>query len=233
MIYIPFLNESVVVNTVIYSVMKFQDSFYSRLLLLSDRENQQFPPNELPEEYRRAAILIPLWPENDGSVKVAFTQRTEKLPSHKGQVSFPGGAMLPEDESQEMTALRETHEEMGIDPDKVTVMGRLDDAWSRYGFHIVPYVGWFESKPEFTPDYNEVAGILVANVETLMLPDSSCLHNYSVDGVTRQSQAFRWDEGYVWGLTADILLEMLLWINGEESNRRDARLKALRSFILK
>jgi 8-oxo-dGTP pyrophosphatase MutT (NUDIX family) len=194
--------------------MNFQEHFYSRLACLPDREVQEFSPGELPETYRSAAVLVPLWPEADGSIKVAFTLRADSLPSHKGQVSFPGGGMIPGDNGPEYTALRETREELGIQPDAVGIMGRLDDAWSRFGFHIVPYVGWLREKPEFNPDDNEVAGVIIADVETLMQPDASCIHEFTVAGVRRKSQAFRWKDGYVWGVTADILLELFLWVRG-------------------
>ncbi|MGK0296734.1 MAG: 8-oxo-dGTP pyrophosphatase MutT (NUDIX family) [Gammaproteobacteria bacterium] len=213
--------------------MIFKDYLYSRLVHLNRRVCQEFPTEEIPEKYRSAAVLIPLWPETDGTVKIAFTQRTESLPSHKGQMSFPGGSMLHDDHNTEFTALRETREELGIHPERVNIMGRMDDAWSRYGFHIIPYVGWMQEKPEFKPDYNEVADILVADLETLMLPECSCIHEFTIDGVNRKSQAFRWEDGYVWGVTADILLELILWIKGKESNRRDIRLKSFRSFLLK
>jgi 8-oxo-dGTP pyrophosphatase MutT (NUDIX family) len=212
--------------------MIFQDHFYSRLSQLPSRDYQQFPAHELPENYRSAAVLLPLWAEPGGIIKIAFTQRTESLPSHKGQMSFPGGSMLPDDPTTESTALRETQEELGINPDQVSIMGRLDDAWSRYGFHIVPYVGWMQSKPEFKPDFNEVAGILIADIETLMQPQCSCIHEFTVKGVTRTSQAFQWEGGYVWGVTADILLELILWVKGEQSNRRDERLQVMRSYQL-
>ena len=213
--------------------MEFQDFFYSRLENLPERENQEFPLHELPEQYRSAAVLLPLWPESDGTVKIALTRRSESLPSHKGQISFPGGSALPGDHTRVYTALRETREELGIGPDEVGIMGRLDDAWSRYGFHIVPYVGWIKKRPVFNPDFNEVAGVIIADVETLMRPESSCIHEFTINGMTRQSQAFRWDDGYVWGVTADILLELILWVKGEYSHRRDVRLEAMRSYLMK
>ena len=99
-------------------------------------------------------------------------------------------------------------------------MGRLDDAWSHFGFHVVPVVGWLERRPLLRPDPDEVAEVIIADVSTLMHPDASCMYQLA----DRQSQAFRWDGGYVWGLTAEILLELFMWIRGEASNRRDFRL---------
>jgi 8-oxo-dGTP pyrophosphatase MutT (NUDIX family) len=200
--------------------MNFQDLFYSRLQSLCARETQEFPQTAFPAYYRTAAVLLPFWPEQDGTVKLAFTRRADSLPSHQGQVSFPGGSRLPQDGSTEQTALREANEELGVDPGSVMIMGRLDDAWSGFGFHIIPYVGWISRQPEFRPDYHEVADILIADVETLMRPESSALHTVG----DRTTHAYTWEGGYVWGLTADILLELLLWVRGEPSNRRDVRL---------
>ncbi len=210
--------------------MGFQQHFYSRLKLLSSRPASQFPVEAMPVGFRSAAVLIPLWPEADGSIKVAFTQRPESLPSHKGQVSFPGGSKLADDESTEITALRETREELGLDPGDITVMGRLDDAWSRQGFHIVPYVGWIDSKPVFIPDNNEVVAILIGDLQTIMKPESHCVHEFNFQGLQRKSEAFKWQGGYIWGVTADIMLELVLWIKGEESSRRDIRLKTMQTY---
>ncbi len=200
--------------------MQFRDQFYTRLQSLSDRNAQQFPQEIFPDKYRCAAVLLPFWPEADGSVRVALTRRSDSLPSHQGQVSFPGGSMRADDESARQTALREAEEELGINPQQVRIMGRLDDAWSRYGFHVVPVVGWLDKRPDFRPDPQEVAEVIIADVETLMRPDASCMHTLA----DRESQAYRWEGGYVWGLTAEILLELFLWVRGEDSNRRDVRL---------
>jgi 8-oxo-dGTP pyrophosphatase MutT (NUDIX family) len=211
--------------------MNFREKAYSRLKLLPTRELQLFPPERLPDPCRTAAILIPLWPGLDGSINIAFTQRSTSLPSHQGQVSFPGGGSQPDDQSTQMTALREFNEELGVSPDDVTVMGRLDDAWSRFGFHITPYVGWLDRQPDFIPDHNEVAGIITADIQDLMQPDVACIHEFTVNGIKRKSQAFNWTGGYIWGVTADLLLELLLWIKEEPSNRGELRLTAMRQYM--
>jgi len=208
--------------------MNFQNHFYSRLQALADRESGRFPQNIFPQDYRVAAVLLPLWAEENGAVKLAFTRRTSTMPSHQGQVSFPGGGMLESDASPEQTALRETEEELGVRSGDIRIMGRLDDAWSRVGFHIVPYVGWTASRPCFKPDPREVEEVIIADVETLMCPDVSCVHKIISQGQERITPAFSWEDGYVWGVTADILLELFLWIRGENSNRRDVRLEFMR-----
>lgn len=211
--------------------MNFREKVHSRLKLLVDREPQLFPLEQLPNKYRTAAVLIPLWPDENGSVRIAFTQRSVSLPSHKGQVSFPGGGANPDDTTTEYTALRELKEELGIEHGDVTIMGRLDDAWSRFGFHITPYVGWINQQPDFKPDLNEVDEIITADLQNLMSPGISCTHEFTVNGMQRKSQAFNWDGGYVWGVTADVLLELLLWIKEEPSNRGQLRLSAMKQYM--
>lgn len=212
--------------------MDFQGQFFARLRTLKARNAREFPVDELPRNYRLCAVMLLIWPEPNGRINIAFTRRSEAMPSHKGQVSFPGGGMQQEDKSAEYTALRETWEELGIDPAAITVMGRLDDAWSRHGFRIVPYVGWLPERPDFNPDYNEVSSVIIADVETLMQPQSSCLHQFRIQGLERTAQAFKWEDGYVWGVTADILLELFLWVRGEESSRLDLRLEVMRSYLI-
>ena len=92
-------------------------------------------------------------------------QRTMRLP--KGHLE-PG-------ETLEEAALREAHEEIGLEPGSVEVLGRLDDAWSGAGHHVVPIVGWGSAPPELVASPREVAEILVCAVETLPLPDSLSL----------------------------------------------------------
>ncbi len=208
--------------------MEFRTHFFSKLESLPERETFEFPQGILPEGHKTAAVLLPFWPAENDSVEVVFTRRPHTMSSHAGQVSFPGGRVDPEDDSIAAAALREAHEELGIDPEMVKVMGRLDDAWSIAGHHVIPYIGWLEQRPEMTPNENEVAEVMIADVQMLMQPEAACLHEHVMRGVPRQAQAYKWDKGYVWGLTADLLFELLLWVNNEPSNRGHLRLDYLR-----
>ena len=91
-------------------------------------------------ERPRAAVLIPLYgPGPD--FRVIYTVRTQEVEHHKGEISFPGGGVEPADESLEHTALRETHEEVGIAPADITLLGRLDDIITISDFLVTPVVG--------------------------------------------------------------------------------------------
>ncbi len=127
--------------------------------------------------------------------------------------------------------MREADEELGIPAASVTVMGRLDDAWSFQGHHVVPYVGWLEAPPEIRADPGEVAEVIVADMALLGGPDTVRKHRHERAGRIHVSQAFEWEGGYVWGLTADILLELLLWFDGRESNRGELRLARMREHL--
>ena len=200
----------------------FEAFFFERLSGLAGRIPHEFPQELIPTGHRPAAVLLMFWPVDSGSVEMVLTRRTEQVSSHRGQVSFPGGG-VGDDETYESAALRESYEELGIAPELVTIMGRLDDAWSRNGHHVIPYVGWLEKRPAVTPNPREVAEVIFADMETLLRPESACEHRVQVDGEWHTTQAFRWDGGYVWGLTADLLLELLLWIQGVPSNRGPLR----------
>ncbi|MBT7952606.1 MAG: CoA pyrophosphatase [Gammaproteobacteria bacterium] len=210
------------------SKMDFRKHFLGRLEALPERDLFEFPQDTLPEGHKTAAVLIPLWPNEEGSIEVVFTRRPHTMSSHAGQVSFPGGRVDPEDESIVAAALREANEELGIDPAAVKVMGRLDDAWSIAGHHVIPYIGWLEQRPQMVANEHEVAEVMIADVQILMQEDSSCQHEHVLRGVTRKTQAFKWEDGYVWGLTADLFHELLLWVKSEPSNLGQLRLDYLK-----
>lgn len=211
--------------------MSFIEHFHQRLLLLPEREAVEFPGEEIPDNSRPAAVLMSFWPADDDRVEVLLTKRTHKVSSHQGQVSFPGGR-LDKGEAHADAALRETQEELGITPDLVTIMGRLDDAWSRYGHHVTPIVGWLERRPEFFPNPHEVAEVLIGDMATIMQPEAVKEHEVVIhhhgEKQIHKALAFEWKGGYVWGLTADLLLELILWIREQPSNRGTRRLERMR-----
>jgi len=213
--------------------MGFREHFYKRLQQLPERVVMQFPAGTLPERYKTAAVLLCFWPAGDDRVELVMTRRTDNVSSHQGQVSFPGGRVDDADLSYADAALRETWEELGIASELITIMGRLDDAWSRFGHHVIPYVGWLEQRPPLCPNPREVAEVLIADMATIMRPEAEREHKVVLPrggNSTHVTKAFEWDGGYVWGLTADLLLELILWIRGEPSNRGHARLERMQKF---
>jgi len=207
--------------------MGYKVRFYNRLLALQARQPQTFPQHVLPEQYSNAAVLLLFWPGDDDGVEVVFTRRTETVSNHRGQVSFPGGGYQEGDVDMSATALRETEEELGVDPALITLMGRLDDAFSIAGHHVIPYVGWAHESPQITPDKSEVAEVIIGDIEVLSRPEVNTTHEVEYSGEIRTTHAFDWDGGYVWGLTADILLEFFLWLRDEPSDRFQRRLQKM------
>ncbi|RMD86267.1 MAG: CoA pyrophosphatase, partial [Candidatus Dadabacteria bacterium] len=116
------------------------------------------------------AVLVPLVREDDGWA-VLYTLRSEDLPSHRGQVSFPGGKQAASDRSLLETALREASEEIGIDPRKVSVLGQLDDVYTLVtGYVITPFVGLIPSGTRLVPNPAEVRELFTVPVEKLLDP---------------------------------------------------------------
>ena len=151
-----------------------------------------------------AAVLLTLY-ESDGDLCVVLQKRSHQVEHHKGEISFPGGMVDPGDETYLDTALREAHEEMGILPEDVRVLGRLDDMPTNSHFMISTYVGAIPSPYVFTPSRIEVAEVLMPSVVHLR-GAGSVREEARLDGgdvVTMPCYAF--DGHVVFGATAKIL----------------------------
>lgn len=152
-----------------------------------------------------AAVLVPLVLRESGFT-VLLTQRTDHLHDHAGQVSFPGGRVEHTDADPVATALRETHEETGLAPEHVDVLGSLPRYYTGTGFAITPITGLV--RPTFTlaPDEFEVAEVFEVPLTFLMDPANYRLHRASLpDGSERQYYSIPFEKYFIWGATAAML----------------------------
>lgn len=156
---------------------------------------------------REAAVLIPFLAGTDPVV--VFTVRTDTLSRHKGQISFPGGSIDPSDASAESAALREAHEEIGLDPAVVTVLGELDTVPTFVsGYTVTPFVGWIEERPRLTPNPAEVAALLEVPISQLNEQIRS-EPGFEHGGRSYPTEAWVWNDHVIWGVTALVVRSLL------------------------
>jgi 8-oxo-dGTP pyrophosphatase MutT (NUDIX family) len=154
-----------------------------------------------------AAVLVPLV-ARAGRVNLLFTQRTEHLNAHAGQISFPGGRVEAHDASRADTALRETEEEIGLARSRVQVLGALPDYELGTGFRITPVVGWIEAPFDTRPDPYEVADIFEIPLQHFLDAARYQRHEYHFNGRHRHYVAIPYPGRYIWGATAGMLLSL-------------------------
>ncbi|MFB9994898.1 NUDIX hydrolase [Deinococcus oregonensis] len=168
---------------------------------LSGRTRQ---PLDLPH-FRRAAVLVALTREPDP--RVLLTVRSTDLPTHKGQIAFPGGSLEPGETPIE-AALREADEEVGLASDLPEVLGELDDVFTPIGFHVTPVLARVPAELNLT---------LTPEVAQIILPTLAQLRAIHVlrevrtlpDGTPVTLYRYPWQGHDIWGMTARILHDLL------------------------
>ena len=158
---------------------------------------------------REAAVLALLYPDADGEAHLLLTARPDALRDHAGQIAFPGGRR-EDGETFERTALRETHEEVGIAPPSVTVLGALTPIYiPPTRFCAYPFVGAVAELPPLTLQPDEVARVLHVPLSTLLDPATRATGNWTVRDEPSAVPLYRLPGGDVWGATAMMLAELL------------------------
>lgn len=165
-------------------------------------------PGVVPPSARPAAALALIYPDEAGLLRMPLTLRSSTLPHHPGQISLPGGA-VDTGETIEEAALREAHEEVGVDPADVRVLGRLTPVHvlvSNFALH--PVLAVIDRRPAFAAHAPEVDRII--EIDVTRLCDASCLHmGVRVrDGARIAYPYFDLEEVQVWGATAMVLAEL-------------------------
>lgn len=172
-----------------------------------DDLNHHLPPSAEDGPGRPAAVLVPIVRRNS-ELAVLLTLRTDHLPSHGGQISFPGGKIEETDSGPLAAALREAHEETGLDPRLVEPLGYLDIYRTRTGFRIVPVVALVDPLAEFRPAEGEVADVFEVPLRFLMDPVNHLQEARVWRGVERRFYAMPYGERYIWGATAGMLKKL-------------------------
>ena len=156
-----------------------------------------------------ASVLVPL--VQGEQISVLLTQRTDHLTDHPGQISFPGGRAETYDADAVATALREAHEEIGLEPAYVDVLGTLPTYTTGTGFVVTPVVGFVKPGYTLVADPFEVAEVFEVPLSFLMDPQHHRRHAVEVDGLVRQFISMPWGQDlrgepyFVWGATAAML----------------------------
>jgi 8-oxo-dGTP pyrophosphatase MutT (NUDIX family) len=174
---------------------------------------QDRSPKDLPgDRYRRAAVLMPIQEREDGDYLV-LTKRAEQLNHHRGQVAFPGGRVDANDRGELEAALRESHEEIGIQPSHVRVLGRLDQVTAAADFVVTPFVGVIPPFYQFRLNPAETDAVFSVPIAALMEPQCMVIadHLSSRGEPIYHFYCNGWD---IWGATARIIVQFLDLVYG-------------------
>ncbi len=160
-----------------------------------------------------AAVLVPIV-LRPSALTVLLTQRTAHLRDHAGQVSFPGGRCEPADDSATATALREAREEIGLDPAQVEILGFLDEYRTGTGFAVTPVVGLVTPPLDLKLDDFEVADVFEPPLDFLLHSANYRRHQIEYRGAWREYWAVPWQDRFIWGATAGMLVNLRELLSG-------------------
>ena len=164
---------------------------------------QSKPQEGLP----KAAVLIAITDEDNP--KIIYTLRSNKVSSHQGEVSFPGGMQEESDMSLIMTALRESEEEIGLPQNCVEILGSLDTMVSRFNVSVTPFVGVIPGGVELNTTSQEIEACFRVPLSFLLKDKRYRNDEVSRNGETFYMPAYKYSSYVIWGLTAMITVNFL------------------------
>ena len=164
---------------------------------------QSDPKSDLP----KAAVLIALTDEENP--EVIYTLRSNKVSSHQGEVSFPGGMQEESDTSLIITALRESEEEIGLPQNCVKILGSLDTMVSRFNVSVTPFVGVIPGDVELNTSSEEIEACFRVPLSFLLKDKRYRNDEVNRNGETFYMPAYKYSSYEIWGLTAMITVNFL------------------------
>lgn len=171
-------------------------------------ERPNIPENQL--KLKSAAVLIPLvFNDKVNQWDLILTRRAEHLKQHPGQVSFPGGAFEKTDHDLSYTAIRETQEEIGIQPYQIKLMGKLAQQQTISNYLVTPFVGIIEKNYQLTIDKNEVADVFTVPLEFVVNPiNQQRQERFNTQGKNYSFYQIAYKDYNIWGTTANIIANL-------------------------
>lgn len=170
-------------------------------------QNYQPAPLPLARGLPEAAVLMPI--TRTTTPQLVLTQRAYGLSTHGGEVAFPGGRRDPEDRDLVFTALREAHEEVGLEPGLVEVAGPLSPLVSRHGLKVTPYVGLVPGQVGYRPNAGEIAAIFSVPLEFFAEDPRQTTHRIDYLGRSWYVPSYTYADYRIWGLTAVMVVELV------------------------
>ncbi|HVP78687.1 MAG TPA: CoA pyrophosphatase [Thermodesulfobacteriota bacterium] len=158
--------------------------------------------------FPHAAVLVPLFKKGEGC-HLLFTKRSDQVKYHKGEISFPGGVVDEEDLELINTALREAHEEIGLEKSDVQIVGILDDIVTITQFIVTPIVGLFPYPYPFKVSEVEIAELIEVPLSSLLDQASFSEREIIRGGQKEVVYAYQYGKHVIWGATARILKQFL------------------------
>ncbi len=182
--------------------------FKSQLTMVIDPRPGHKTYLEIKDRCKKAGVLILVFPWKEQSYLI-LTRRTELVQYHPNQISFPGGQCEPE-ENPSTTALRETHEELGIDPAKIKTVGQLTPLYiPPSDYCIYPSVGISDQRPEYFPRIKEVAEVIEIPILHLLEDKNLRKEIWELNGKKVRVPFYEFEDHKIWGATAMVLAEFL------------------------
>ncbi len=160
-----------------------------------------------------SAVLLPLFRKEEDD-HILLTKRTEKVKTHRGEISFPGGVYDREDQTLEKTARRESFEEIGLRERDVEILGCLDDVETLTKYMIRPFVGTFPYPYPLVLNTEEIVEVIEVPLQALLQRDRFEQKTISFEGGERTVYTYRYGTHRIWGATAAILKQFLDLIFG-------------------
>ena len=159
------------------------------------------------ENLKAAGVLIPII-EYSNNLSILLTQRSADLKNHAGEISFPGGRMESIDTDIRKTALRETYEEVGIQPEQIDIAGYLQPMLTMTGYAVTAMVGFIQPYMPLKLDRSEVEDVFEVPLSFFLEERNHQLYEREVHGVTIKIVEFNFGGIHIWGATANMLVAL-------------------------